>query len=99
MATFYILQSQSIDKFFVGSSTDFPMQLRQHQKGHFPKGFKTEATDWETFFLIEDIPLDTANRLVKHAKKMKDKDYYQRLKDEPGLKGKLMQEFSTHRNR
>lgn len=99
MATFYIIYSESIDKFYVGSSDNFKMQFAQHKKTHFPKGFKTTATDWEPYFLIENIPLDVANRIVKHTKKQKSKEYYQSLKDDPAIKAKLLEDLSTHRNR
>ena len=97
MATFYILHSQSLDKFYTGSTADYDMQLRQHQKGHFPKGFNTEATDWEPYCVIDNIPLDTANRIVKHTKKNKSKDYYHSLKEDISVREKLIEELSSHR--
>ena len=97
MATFYILYSSSLDKFYAGSSTDYEMQLRQHQKGHFPKGFKTETSDWEPYYVIDNIPLDTANRIVKHTKKNKSRDYYKSLKEDASIRENLIQELSSHR--
>ncbi len=99
MATFYIIHSKSTDNFYVGSSTDFEMQLEQHQKGHFPKGYKTEATDWVSFFTINEIPIDTARRIAKHVKKLKSREYFDSFKEGPGITARLIEEFSSHRNR
>ncbi|PCJ63775.1 MAG: endonuclease [Bacteroidetes bacterium] len=97
MATFYIVHSNSEDKFYVGSSEDFEMQLLQHQKNHFPKGYKSNSTDWVPFFVINNIPLDTANRIAKHVKKMKSREYFESLRTDPEIATKLTEEFNTVR--
>ncbi|MDB9883049.1 GIY-YIG nuclease family protein [Bacteroidia bacterium] len=99
MATVYIIHSKATDNFYVGSSADFEMQLEQHRKGHFPKGYKSEATDWASFFTIDDLDIDTARRIEKHFKKMKSREYFDSLKEGPGITARLIEEFSCHRNR
>ena len=95
MATFYVIYSHSSDTFYSGSTEDFPMQLEQHQKGHFPKGYTSEAVDWVSFYTINDIPIDTARRIAKHVKKNKSREYFERLKNEPKLTEQLKVDFQT----
>ena len=97
MATFYIIHSKATDTFYSGSTTDFEMQFEQHRKGHFPKGFKTTATDWAQYYLINDIPIETANRIVKHVKKNKSPEYFESLKSDPKSAENLAAEFNTIR--
>jgi putative endonuclease len=99
MATAYIIYSKATNNYYVGSSTDFEMQLEQHRNGHFPKGYKSAATDWTTFFTIDNIEIDTARRIEKHIKKNKSKEYFETLQANPGIKVKLIEEFSTHLSR
>ena len=98
MASFYIIHSKSTDKYYVGSTPDFEMQFEQHRKSHFPKGFKTTATDWKPYFLIHDIPIETANRIVKHIKKNKSTEYFESLKSDASMADKLVEEFNTIRS-
>ena len=95
MATAYIIHSRTEDKFYVGSCLDFEMQLEQHQKGHFPKGYTSNAGDWTAFFLIDDVPIDTARRITKHFKKVKSQEYFDSLVANPQLAEDLKEEFQT----
>jgi len=99
MTTFYVIYSHSSDKFYAGSTPDFPMQLEQHRKGHFPKGFKSSASDWNGFFILENLELDVANRMVKYTKKMKTSEYFHNLKKDQPLQEKLIKDCSSHRNK
>lgn len=99
MATFYVIYSRSIDNFYVGSSLDYEVQLEQHQKNHFPKGYKSGATDWTTFFTVGNIPIDTARRIEKHVKKMKSRAYFESLKADPKITDQLKEEFQTRSSR
>jgi predicted GIY-YIG superfamily endonuclease len=98
MATFYVIHSKSTDTFYSGSSTDFEMQFEQHRNGHFPKGFKSKAKDWTAYFLIHDIEIDTANRIVKHVKKNKSQEFFESLKADASMANKLVEEFTNIRS-
>ncbi|NGX84504.1 GIY-YIG nuclease family protein [Aequorivita sp. KMM 9714] len=41
----YILYSQTLDKYYVGSTEDVSHRLREHLWNH--KGFTSRAKDWE----------------------------------------------------
>jgi hypothetical protein len=74
------------------------MQFEQHKNGHFPKGFKSSATDWVAFFIIHDIEIDTANRIVKHMKKNKSPEFFESLRADASMKDKLVEEFTNVRS-
>ena len=98
MATFYIIHSKSTNAFYTGSSTNFEMQFEQHKNGHFPKGFKSNDTDWVAYFLVHDIEIDTANRIVKHVKKNKSQEFFESLKADALMADKLVKEFTNIRS-
>lgn len=97
MATLYILHSKSTDTFYTGSTTNFEMQFEQHRKGHFPKGFKSSATDWVAYYLLHNIEIDVANRIVKHIKKNKSPEYFASIKADPTIAEKLVVELTPER--
>ena len=45
MYTFYILFSETIDKFYVGFTSDLNERIRKHNSNH--KGFTGKASDWK----------------------------------------------------
>ena len=50
MATVYILYSQSLDRYYVGHTTDaIQSRLRKHLSNH--DGFTAKAKDWEIVFI------------------------------------------------
>ena len=46
MATFYILYSKDIDRFYIGSCIDFEKRLDEHLNGLFIGLYTKRATDW-----------------------------------------------------
>ncbi|MDB4174140.1 hypothetical protein N9811_05015 [Bacteroidia bacterium] len=99
MATFYIIHSKSTETFYTGSTTDFAMQFEQHKRGHFPQGFKSSARDWESYITIPDIDIETANRMVKHIKKSKAKDYIESLRADSTHLDQLVIDLTNKRDK
>ncbi len=48
MYFFYILYSTSIDKYYVGHTSDLPERLRKHNTNH--KGFTGKTSDWKIVY-------------------------------------------------
>ncbi|MEY5047553.1 MAG: hypothetical protein RLZZ175_912 [Bacteroidota bacterium] len=48
MYFFYILYSTSIDKYYVGHTSNLVERLRKHNSNH--KGFTGKASDWEIVY-------------------------------------------------
>jgi len=93
MATVYILHSQSIDRFYVGSCLDLDSRLDQHLNNTFINSFTKTASDWEVFFLIKKLNYQEARNIEKHIKKMKSKAYIQNLKKYSKISEKLINEY------
>jgi putative endonuclease len=54
MATFYILHSDQLDKFYIGATdADLTERLRKHLSDH--KGFTGKAKDWK-WHILRIIP-------------------------------------------
>jgi len=69
MATFYILYSQKIDKYYVGATCDeISERLRRHNSNH-KKGFTGRASDWKIVY-IETF--DTKEKAFSREKEVKN---------------------------
>jgi len=73
MAFVYILYSQSIDSFYIGSCLDLDIRIKQHLNNTF-NGFTSRSDDWQIFFTIENLAFEQARKIEKHIKKMKSKN-------------------------
>jgi putative endonuclease len=69
MATFYILHSDLLDKFYIGATdTDLSGRLKKHLSDH--KGFTGKAKDWKVVH-FEDYPdFSTAHRRELEVKNL-----------------------------
>ena len=67
MAFVYILFSESLDKFYVGStSTDLADRLRRHLSSH--SGFTTKVKDWR---IVYSEPFPDKAQALKREKEIK----------------------------
>jgi len=90
MAAVYILYSQSLDKYYIGSCIEVTERLDQHLSKIFPGAFTTKANDWVIFFSLIDLSYKQARSIESHIKSMKSKKYIQNLKKYPELSKKLI---------
>ena len=75
MAQVYILYSQSIDGYYIGSCKDIEIRLQDHNTGLHTNNFTSRAKDWEIYFLVDDLKYAQARKIEKHIKRMKSKTY------------------------
>jgi putative endonuclease len=69
----YIIYSKSLDRFYVGETSDFEQRLLFHNIGF--SGFTSKASDWEPFLVIECKDKLTACKMKKHIKSMRSVNY------------------------
>ena len=93
MASLYILYSQSLDKYYVGSCEDVESRIKDHLSKHFPGAYTARANDWELFFKLDDLSYSQARRIEIHIKRMKSKVYIQNLGKYPNLAEGLKKRF------
>lgn len=82
----YILKS-SDNRFYIGSTSDLNRRLKQHKNGH------TQTTrnmkDIDLVLIQEYNNLDIARKIEKRIKKLKRKDYIQKMIDDGEIKIKI----------
>ena len=89
MAAVYILYSNSLDAYYIGSCRDLKSRLYQHLNKEFKLSFTAKADDWELFLSIEDLEYKQARSMEQHIKKMKNRKYIQDLKRYPEIIDRL----------
>ena len=55
MATVYILYSQRIDQFYIGSCLDLKARLEEHLQGKMEVAFTKRSDDWLIYFELKDL--------------------------------------------
>src|SRR5690625_1850552 len=99
MATVYILYSNSIDRFYIGSCKDLNKRLQQHANKDFGKAFTTRAEDWVLFYKQEKLDYKTTRAIEQHIKKMKSRTYVHNLKKHDEIMQKLIKKYSAGSSR
>jgi putative endonuclease len=94
MAAVYILYSQSLNKYYIGSCIEVTERLDQHLSKIFPGAFTMKANDWIICFSLINLSYDQARKIESHIKNMKSKKYIENLKRYPELSEKLIDLYS-----
>jgi putative endonuclease len=74
--TVYILQSEKLQRYYVGSCKNINERLGQHREQAFTKSFTARANDWKMYFQLDDLSYEQARKIEALIKKMKSKKYY-----------------------
>ena len=78
MATFYILYSKSINKYYVGATCDsMTERLRRHNSSH--KGFTGRISDWEIIYSENFDTKEDAFAREKEVKSWKSRKKVEQL--------------------
>ena len=87
----YILFSKSINRYYIGSTSDIEERLRLHNSGHFgEKSYTYKASDWKIFLLIPCKSIEQAVSIESRIKKMKSRKYIENLKRYPEMIEKIL---------
>ncbi|MEP1260725.1 GIY-YIG nuclease family protein [Algoriphagus sp.] len=89
----YILHSQSIDKFYIGYTSDFSQRLKFHNSDQ-NKIWTKKGQPWAVHILLEGLEKSQAMKIEKHLKNMKSRKYLIDLKLNPLNILDLKQRFS-----
>jgi len=90
MACVYILHSNSLDKYYVGSCLDLELRLKDHLSKKFTDGFTSKTNDWILYYSVSNLEYGQARKVEAHIKKMKSKKYIENLKKYPELSEKIV---------
>ena len=95
MASVYILFSNSINKFYIGSCLDTQARLHQHLNNSFSNSFTSKAKDWILFYEIQNLDYQQARSIEQHIKSMKSSTYIKNLKKYKGISLKLIDKYNA----
>ena len=91
----YILYSLSADRFYVGETVNVSERIKQHNSGFYDGSYSKQAKDWELYFEIECTSRSQALKFEKFIKKMRNRNFYFRLKENPLIVAGLKEKFDT----
>jgi len=96
-ASCYILHSQSLDRFYVGVTTqNIEDRIQKHNQALYGNHrYTATADDWELYLLIDAIDYAHAIRLERKIKSMKSSKYIRNLKAYPELLSKVVEETKS----
>jgi putative endonuclease len=94
MAYVYILYSPSLDKFYVGFTTETPeLRLERHNSDYYENKFTANGKPWILFLAIECSDAEQARKIEAHIKSMKSQKYIRNLAVYPEIIEKLKLKF------
>ena len=94
MPSVYILYSNSIDHYYIGSCDNLVIRLEQHLSGKFDRAFTHRAKDWKIYFEISDLDYQQARKIEEHIKRMKSRLYIKNLILYPEMTSKLKKKYA-----
>ena len=90
----YILYSSTLDKFYVGETSNLSQRVIWHISKEFSHSYTKTANNWEVFLSFECENIGMARKIETHIKNMKSRKYYENLKSYPEMIEKLIKKFS-----
>lgn len=93
MASVYILFSQKLNRFYIGSCNNLSYRIQLHSNKKFTKSFTAKAHDWELFYSIDNLGYNQSRQIEIHIKKMKSTQYIQNLKKHLEITQKLIEKY------
>jgi putative endonuclease len=90
----YILYSKSINRYYVGYTSDIEERIKLHNSGSFGNRSYTHcASDWELFLIIPCVTIEQAVHIELKIKRMKSRVYIENLKQYPEIVKKILKEY------
>ena len=93
MASVYLLHSDKLNRFYIGSCDDLSIRIDQHLNKEFLSGFTAKADDWTLFYFKDGLTYKQARKIEAHLKKMRNKTYFMNLKKYPEIMEILKEKF------
>ena len=90
----YILQSEKINRFYIGYTSNLDLRMQFHENAESRK-YTYNADDWTLFFSIACESKTQALAIEKHIKAMKSKVYIENLKKYPEMAEKLLEKYKA----
>ncbi|TAN12069.1 MAG: GIY-YIG nuclease family protein [Chitinophagaceae bacterium] len=75
----YILYSPTLDRFYVGESSDPQQRLKWHNEHVFKNAYTKSGDDWHLVLTLEFSDRKNARRIERYIKSMKSSSFIKRL--------------------
>ena len=89
MADVYVLYSEKLNQFYVGSCKDVDIRFKEHLDKKYANSFTAKVDDWIIFYKVTGLNSTQALRIEAHIKKMKSKTYIENIAKYPRIMEKL----------
>jgi len=87
----YILYSQSLNRHYIGYTSDIEERIILHNTGYFGgRTYTRKTSDWELFLLIPCETITQAILVESKIKRMKSRKYIENLKKYPEMVEKIL---------
>ena len=91
----YILYSESLDRFYIGSSSEsIDVRLDRHNSRYYDNSWSIRGIPWTIFLVIDCASQSQAHGIESHIERMKSKVYVRNLVVHPEMIDKLKQKYS-----
>ena len=94
MAHVYILYSENLNKYYIGSCLNLQERLQDHKSKKFPNCFTSKDNGWSLFFEIPNLEYKQVRNIERHIKAMKSSTYIKNLANYPEMLEKLKAKYS-----
>jgi putative endonuclease len=87
----YILFSHSINRYYIGYTSDIDERIKLHNTGYFGgRSYTSKTRDWELYLIIPCVTIEQALSIESKIKKMKSRKYIENLKKHPEMIDRLI---------
>jgi putative endonuclease len=90
----YIIYSRSINRYYVGYTSNIDERINLHNSGSFGnKSYTYCASDWKLFLVIPCDTIEQAVFIESKIKRMKSRKYIENLKKYPEIVEKMLRKY------
>lgn len=93
MAAVYILFSEKLNKYYVGSCLEISERLADRETKKYSDSYTGKANDWVLYYSITNLEYKQARSIENYIKRMKSKIYIENLKKYDDLSRKLIEHY------
>ena len=89
----YILYSLNLNKYYIGETENIDKRLELHNSNFFGGSFTSQSNDWKLYLIIPSKDRSHARKIEAFIKKMKNRNFIVRLKNDPNLLNDIVNRF------
>lgn len=90
----YILFSEKLNRFYIGTADDPVKRLSEHNSAHYPNAYTSKGIPWTLFHTIPCTISQQAYDLERFIKSMKSAVFIRNLKEDPAIITRVFERLS-----